>query len=229
MILAFGTLICLIPQTVVDRLSRPRMTRLGRAADLSVVIALACAAVLGIASQAQAAPPPAEHVQAGMGMGTDGIGYASMNRPTSPTEERAMKELLCICGCAREDIFNCKCGSAAQLRRQVMDFLGKVDGQGKPMFNLTTEAGRDTAYEAVLDDFVRTYGGEQVLATPRTKFSWLLPSLAVLGSLALLVTVGRRWIGRGSAVAATPPGVAAAVAEDESYADKLDDELADTD
>jgi cytochrome c-type biogenesis protein CcmF len=228
-ILAFGTLICLIPQTVVDRLSRPRLTRLGRAADLSVVIALACAAVLGIASQAQAAPPPAEHVQAGMGMGTDGIGYASMNRPTSPTEERAMKELLCICGCAREDIFNCKCGSAAQLRRQVMDFLGKVDGQGKPMFNLTTEAGRDTAYEAVLDDFVRTYGGEQVLATPRTKFSWLLPSLAVLGSLALLVTVGRRWIGRGSAVAATPPGVAAAVAEDESYADKLDDELADTD
>ncbi len=229
LILALGTLICLIPQTVVDRLSRPRVSRLGRAADLSVVIALTCAAVLGIASQGHAAPPPSEHVQAGMGMGADGIGYASMNRPTNGTEERAMKELLCICGCAREDIFGCKCGTAAQLRRQVMDFLGKVDGQGKPVFDLTTQAGRDTAYEAVLDDFVRSYGGEQVLATPRTKFSWLLPSLAVLGSLGLLVVVGRRWIGRGTAVAAAPTGVAAAVAEDESYSDKLDDELADTD
>ena len=140
-----------------------------------------------------------------------------------------MKELLCICGCAREAIYGCKCATAAQLRRQVMDFLGKVDAQGKPVFDLTTPTGRDAAYEAVLDDFVRTYGGEQVLATPRTKFSWLLPSLAVIGGLALLVAVGRRWIGRGSAIAATPPGVAAAVSEDESYADKLDDELADTD
>jgi cytochrome c-type biogenesis protein CcmF len=229
LILAFGTLICLIPQTVVDRLSRPRATRLGRAADLSVVIALACAAVLGVASQAHAAPAPAEHVQGGMGMGADGIGYAAMNRPGNATEERAMKELLCICGCAREDIFGCKCGTAAQLRRQVMDFLARVDAQGKPVFDLASPAGRDVAYEAVLDDFVKSYGGEQVLATPRTKFSWLLPSLAVVGGLALLVAVGRRWIGRGAAVAAAPTGLAAAVAEDESYADKLDDELADTD
>jgi cytochrome c-type biogenesis protein CcmF len=229
MILLLGTLVCLIPQTVVDRLSRPRATRLGRAADLSVVIALACAAVLGLANQAHAAAPPAEHAQAGMGMGADGIGYAAMNRPANATQERAMKELLCVCGCAREDIFGCKCGTAAQLRRQVMDFLARVDGHGKPVFDLTTQAGRDVAYEAVLDDFVKTYGGEQVLATPRTKFSWLLPSFAVLGGLGLLVAVGRRWIGRGTAVAATPPGVAAAVAEDESYADKLDDELADTD
>ena len=140
-----------------------------------------------------------------------------------------MKELLCVCGCAREDIFGCKCGTAAQLRRSVMDFLGKVDDHGKPVFDLSTQPGRDAAYEAVLDDFVRTYGGEQVLATPRTKFSWLMPSLAVLGGLGLLVAVGRRWMGRGTAVAATPPGVAPAVAEDESYADKLDDELADTD
>ncbi|HEX8111656.1 MAG TPA: cytochrome c-type biogenesis CcmF C-terminal domain-containing protein, partial [Kofleriaceae bacterium] len=230
LILAFGTLVCLIPQIVVDRLSRPRASRLGRAADLSVVIALTCAAVLGIASQGHAAPPPAEHAQAGMGMGADGIGYASMNRPTNATEERAMKELLCICGCAREDIFGCKCGTAAQLRRQVMDFLAKVDASGKPVFDLTTPAGRDAAYGAVLDDFVKTYGGEQVLATPRTQLSWLLPSLAVLGGLGLLFVVGRRWLGHGAATAVpAAPGGAAAVAEDESYADKLDDELADTD
>ena len=140
-----------------------------------------------------------------------------------------MRELLCVCGCARESVFDCKCASAAQLRQQVKDVLAKVDGRGKPVFDLATPAGRDVAYEAVLDEFVKVYGGEQVLATPRTKFSWLLPSLAVLGGLGLLVAAGRRWVHRGTAVAASTAGVAPAGSEDEAYADKLDDELADTD
>ena len=152
LILAFGTLVCLIPQSVVDRLSRPRVTRLGRAADLSVVVAVVLAAVLGISSQAHAAPPPAEHVQAGMGMGADSTGYAAMNRPTNSTEERAMKELLCVCSCPRESIFDCKCASAAQLRREIMDYLGQVNEKGQPLFDLKTQAGRDAAYGAVLRD-----------------------------------------------------------------------------
>jgi cytochrome c-type biogenesis protein CcmF len=228
LILAFGTLVCLIPQSVVDRLSRPRASRLGRAADLSIVLAVVAAATLGIASQAHAAP--AEHVQAGMGMGGEGTGYAAMNRPTDATQEKAMKELLCACGgCNRESLFECKCASAAQLRRQVMDFLARVDGQGKPVFDLKTQTGRDVAYEAVLEDFVKEYGGEQVLATPRTKFSWLFPSVAVIGGLGLLVAAGRRWVGSGSAKAAAQSASAATGIEDEAYADKLDDELADTD
>jgi cytochrome c-type biogenesis protein CcmH/NrfF len=109
-----------------------------------------------------------------------------------------------------------------------MDFLGQVNVTGQPMFDLKTDAGRAAAYEAVLDFFVKTYGGEQVLATPRTKFSWLLPSLAVIGGLGLLVVAGRRWVGRGSDVATTS-GAAAPRTEDAAYADKLDDELADTD
>jgi cytochrome c-type biogenesis protein CcmH/NrfF len=190
----------------------------------------------GLASQAHAASAapaehtaaPAEHVQAGMGMGADGIGYAAMNRPNEATAERAMKELLCVCSCPRESVFDCKCGTAAQLRRQIMDYLGQVNAQGQPVFDLKTPAGRDAAYESVLEFFVKTYGGEQVLATPRTKFAWLLPSLAMIGGLGLVVVAGRRWIGRGAAVA--PAVVAAAPsAEDEAYADKLDDELAGTD
>ncbi|HEY0190504.1 MAG TPA: heme lyase CcmF/NrfE family subunit, partial [Kofleriaceae bacterium] len=54
LVLAFGTLICLIPQSVVDRLSRPRGSRLGRAADLAVLAVLIGGITLGIASQAQA-------------------------------------------------------------------------------------------------------------------------------------------------------------------------------
>ena len=143
-----------------------------------------------------------------------------------------MKELLCVCSCKRESIFDCKCQSAAQLRRQVMDFLGQVNEKGDKVFDLKSEKGRDTAYEAVLQYFVKTYGGEQVLATPRTSFSWLFPSVAVIGGLGLLIVAGRRWIGRGSAVAATgagAAGAAAVVAEDDAYAEKLDDELAETD
>jgi cytochrome c-type biogenesis protein CcmF len=228
MILAFGTLVCLIPQSVVDRMSRPRVTRLGRAADLSIVLAVIAAVTLGIASQAHAAAP-AEHVQAGMGMGADSTGYAAMNRPTNATQERVMKELLCVCGCARESVFDCKCGTAAQLRQKVMEALADVDSTGKPKYDLKTEAGRDVAYDAVLDGFVKTYGGEQVLATPRTKFSWLLPSLAVVGGLGLLVVAGRRWVHRGAEVAEAQATTRANAPEDEAYADKLDDELADTD
>jgi cytochrome c-type biogenesis protein CcmF len=235
LVLASGTLVCLIPQGVVDRLSRPRATRLGRAADLTLIALVIGGVLAGIASQARAerasaehAAAPAEHAQAGMGMGADGIGFAAMNRPTNDTQERAMKELLCVCGCARESIFTCKCSTAAQLRREVMDYLGQVDPAGKQMFDLATPTGRDQAYETVLQFFVKTYGGEQVLATPRTQFSWLLPSFAMVGGLGLLIVAGRRWIGRGSAVAPAA-GAGAVVPQNEAYADKLEDELADTD
>ncbi len=232
LILAFGTLVCLIPQSVVDRLSRPRSSRLGRAGELAVLVLVVGGVLTGLASQARAAAAPAEHVQTGMGMGADSTGFAAMNRPTNSTEERAMKELLCVCSCPRESIFDCKCGTAAQLRREIMDYLGQVDEKGQPVFDLKTQAGRDAAYEAVLDYFVKSYKGEQVLATPRTKFSWLLPSLAVIGSLGLLVVAGRRWVGRGAQVAtagAAGPAGPVVASEDDAYADKLDDELADSD
>jgi cytochrome c-type biogenesis protein CcmF len=228
LILAFGTLVCLIPQTVVDRLGRPRTSRLGRAADIAMLLMIVFGVVTGLANQAHAAPA-AEHAQPGMGMGADGTGWAAMNRPTNSTEERAMHELICLCGgCKRETVFDCKCPTAAQMRRQVLDLLVRVDAKGQPLFDLTSAEGRDKAYSAVLDAFVKEYGGEQVLAKPRSQFSWLLPSVAVVGGLGLLVVAGRRWVGRGAAVATTA-GAAPLPPEDEAYAEKLDDELADTD
>jgi cytochrome c-type biogenesis protein CcmF len=53
--LAFGTLVCLIPQRVVDWLSRPRYSRLGRAADIAVLALVLGGVMTGIASQAHAA------------------------------------------------------------------------------------------------------------------------------------------------------------------------------
>ncbi len=79
-----------------------------------------------------------------------------------------------------------------------------------------------------------------MLLTPRSDMTWLFPAIAAVGALGLLVVAGRRWVARGSQV--SPPGgvagsasVAAASASastktsDEEYADKLDDELAETD
>jgi cytochrome c-type biogenesis protein CcmH/NrfF len=216
-------LVCLIPQRVVDRLQWKPKTRLGRAADVSIVVTLVCVVTLGIARQAHADAPAGgaatEHIPAGMGMGNSNAGYATKNRPNNDTETRAMRELLCPCGCARQSILDCECGTAADLRGKVMAMMAGAD--------LSSEAGRSHAYDAVLASFKHDYG-ESVFSTPRSDATWLFPALAALGGLGLLFIVGRRFVARSSAAAAAATSKPA-VTEDETYADKLDDELADTD
>jgi cytochrome c-type biogenesis protein CcmF len=234
LILGLGTLICLIPQRLADYVAgKPRTTRLGRAADAGILLAVVCGAVLGIASQAQAAGPGGataglEHVPAGQGMGQAGGGWAAKHRPDSPTAEKAMKELICPCGCARQDIHGCDCKTASDLRAKVLTLLAMKDDGGQPLYDLNTADGRKRGYDAVLAVFVAEYG-EIVLATPRSKFSWLLPALAAVGALGLLAVVGRRWIRRGEDGAAEAAATPEAKAVDEKYADRLDDELAETD
>ena len=230
LVLALGTLICLIPQSVVDMMSVGRSatkSRLGRAGEVGVLALVLLALTGAVASQAHA--QGGEHVPAGGGMGDAGTGWAAMNRPDNPTSERAMKELLCMCGCARESIFDCKCQPAAMSRGKVLDFLKQTDATGKPVFDMSTAEGREKAYNAVLGDFVTFYGGENVLATPRSKFSWLFPTLAAIGGLGLIVVVGRRWVARGKQSVAEQAAASKNTVEDEAYADKLDDELAKTD
>ncbi len=231
LMLAFGTLVCLIPQSIVDRLSSRPRTRIGRAADVGLLVVVIGGLLAGLATQAHAQGAEheqgGEHVKAGGGMGNSGVGWAAKNRPDSATAEKAMKELLCVCGCPRESIYDCKCQTASDLRSQVMAFINQTDATGKRLFDLSTSEGRSKAYERVLDSFVSEFGGEQVLATPRSKFSWLLPSLAAVGGLSLLIVGGRRWVGRGQATAKS--SIASTKPEDETYADKLDDELSQTD
>jgi cytochrome c-type biogenesis protein CcmH/NrfF len=155
-----------------------------------------------------------------MGMGASSVGFAQKNRPANDTQARAMRELLCPCGCARQSILDCECGTAADLRGKVMAMMANAD--------LSSEASRDHAYDAVLAVFKADYG-ESVWATPRSSASWLFPALAALGGLGLLFVVGRRFVARSGATAAAAAATTSAAVEDESYADKLDDELADTD
>jgi cytochrome c-type biogenesis protein CcmF len=233
LLLAFGTLICLIPQGLVDRLSgRPIKTRLGRAAELGILVLIVLGMLAGLASQAHA---QAEHVRPGMGMGDASTSYASKARPQNATEETAMKELLCPCGCKRESIFICKCGPASDLRSWIQSMINEQDAQGRPRFDLSSKSGRDAAYDYALDSYVARFGTE-ALATPRSSFSWLLPSIAVVGGLGLLFVAGRRIIARGHGEVAGAPAAAAAapspakpISTEDKYVDKLEDELADTD
>jgi cytochrome c-type biogenesis protein CcmF len=220
-ILALGTLICLIPQSVADFLSPHPTTRLGRAADAGLLLAIVAGVTLGIASQAHAAPPDGtgEHVPSGMGMGNAGGGYAAQNRPQNDTESRAMKELLCPCGCARQSIFECDCPTAARLRAKVQAIMTGA--------NLATDAGKQAAYDSVLKAFATEYGGD-VLATPKSSASWLLPTFVVISAAGVLGIVGRRWIRRAHTEGPATRAAAGAPVDDK-YADKLDDELAETD
>jgi cytochrome c-type biogenesis protein CcmF len=223
LVLAFGTLVCLIPQRVVDFMQWKPKTKLGRAADVGILVTVVFGVVVGLASQAHAAGPAAsgagEHVPAGMGMGQAGGGYAAQNRPPDGTSEKAMKELICPCGCARQDIYSCDCETAARLRGKVLGILSAYD--------LNTPEGRKQGYDKVMEVFVGEYS-EKVLATPRSNFPWLLPTLAAVGALGLLIVVGRRWVRAGGAATAAKP---AATSEevDDKYLDKLEDELAETD
>jgi cytochrome c-type biogenesis protein CcmH/NrfF len=134
-----------------------------------------------------------------------------------------MKELVCLCGgCKRENLHDCKCGFAAQERKKVLALLAGHD--------LTTEAGRVTARRAVVGAFIRHYGGEHVLASPRSSATWLVPYMAVAGGLVLIFFVGRGLVRKGSN-APTPAAATAGAksADADAYDEKLDDELRDTD
>jgi cytochrome c-type biogenesis protein CcmF len=235
-IFAFGTFICLIPQSLVERVSpRPR-TRAGRFADIAVLLLAVGGVTFGAVRAATAATP--DEAQQGPTMEHDapttqalgheaGTGFAHLARPESAQDPalaaKLMKDLVCMCGtCKRETLYSCQCGYAAQGREKVLALLATVD--------FKDPAKRDQAYDMVVSAFIQEYGGEDVLAIPRSSLSWLLPYLAVSGGLALLFVIARRWVGRGASDLAQASAAQPTTSTvDDEYAERLDDELRDTD
>jgi cytochrome c-type biogenesis protein CcmF len=231
LVLMVGTAICLVPQSVVDRVNgrRPRdedegparPSRRGSEAGLILLVAAGLTAALAGPAAAQ----PAEHAdESAMRRGGHevGQGAAHLHRPDSPTAEKLMKELVCLCGgCQRESVLECRCGYAADERRKVLALLASHD--------LSTEAGQKAGYDAVVAAFVTEYGGRHVLATPQNKASWMIPYAAIGGGLVLLFAIGRRLVQRGKSAVTSAAGAAPANQRDEEYNEILDDELRDTD
>ncbi len=149
--------------------------------------------------------------------------------PVVAIAKKAMAELVCMCGtCTRETIYECKCGHAAMEREKI---LGMMSG-----FDLLDEGGRKEAYAAVLAAFQAEYKGAHVLIKPDARdgagqLGWMVPYVLVAAGLALLFVTGRRWVRRGRSEMTAARGKVAAAddVENEDYADKLDDELRDTD
>ncbi len=218
--LTLGVALCLIPQSWVDVSSkRPGWAR--SAAEGLVLIAILGGITFAFVKVAGAQPvntaPQLQYSDAPKH--GDGAGYAHEFRPSSPTAEKAMKELVCLCGgCQRESVHECRCGYAATERRRVEQLLAQYD--------VAADKVDPKAYQAVLDAFVAQYG-ERVLATPQSKWSWAMPIAAVCGALMVLFGFGRRWVGRGQDLVSQSQ--TAVQQEDEEYADILDDELRDID
>ncbi len=228
--LAFGTFICLIPQRVVDLVSRRPASGAGKAADVGAVLLLVGALIAASVGVAHAQTPqtpggearPAEHEEEMVRARghSDDAGWAHRYRPDSSLSAGIMKELVCLCGgCKRENLHDCKCGFAAQERKKVLALLAGHD--------LTTDAGRVAARRSVIGAFIREYGGEHVLVAPRSSATWLVPYLAVAGGLVLIYFVGRGLIKKGGPNPPAPNAAGATV--DDAYDEKLDDELRDTD
>ena len=92
---------------LVDKLQCKPKTRLGRAADVGLMLAIVVGVVLGLASpgaRARRTRPARRARPAGMGMGARRwwLRGAEPARRTTPPS-KAMKELMCPCGCARAE------------------------------------------------------------------------------------------------------------------------------
>jgi cytochrome c-type biogenesis protein CcmH/NrfF len=101
--------------------------------------------------------------------------------------------------------------------------------------DLLDAAQRKAAYDEVVAWYTARFGGEHALIVPEKEKSgqvgWMVPVVMVVAGLGLLYAIGRRWVVRGRrAMAERRSAVAAAEApENEDYADRLDDELRETD
>jgi len=125
----------------------------------------------------------------------------------SPKAREVAHKLACWCGgCSRLPVGQCSCGMCALERSNIDQMLkeGKNETQ-------------------ILDYYVTTYGGNQVLSEPPISGSgrvvWAMPIVAGVGGFLTVAYLAMRWSRRPS-IAGMPAGV-----EDPEMAARLDDEL----
>jgi cytochrome c-type biogenesis protein CcmH len=125
--------------------------------------------------------------------------------------ERIEESLVCMCEtCPRLVLKTCMCGYAENMKREVRSLVD----EGK------TE-------DEVIQVFVDRYG-ERVLALPVQEgfnlTAYVAPFLAILFGAGIIVTLIRRWKGRGGGETEPVPEVQRKV-DDDPYRRKLKEEL----
>ena len=127
---------------------------------------------------------------------------------TSPEAREVSHKLACWCGgCSKLPVGQCSCGHCAIERTN-------IDGMLK--------AGKTEAQ--ILDFYVATYGGNQVLSEPPNSGSgrvvWLMPIVVGTGGFLTAAFLALRWSRRRPALAGVPGAI-----EDPDMAARLDEEL----
>jgi hypothetical protein len=122
----------------------------------------------------------------------DSIGFDSdpqlQNRPRSDFENSLMREFACTCGDCKLEVINaCRCRFAAKMRGELLTQLNELD--------LSTDAARRAAAEAVRASFVARYGPKVLDRTNRLDPDGRIAGF-VAAALALLLAavIGRRAI-----------------------------------
>jgi cytochrome c-type biogenesis protein CcmF len=220
MLLAIGTAIALIPDSVLDRLTM-RVTAQekisgeagasgGSVAGLIVWIAIGA----GAAGLMPGLGERTAHAQAAAPAPTAQMAITDL-KPPSPKgadENWLVRNIICQCGSCRHNLLECEsdgCAYGARERVEVHNLLA----QGKTR-------------EDVIQYYITKYGSQIALASPIDKgfnrLAWLLPySLAVVAA-GVLGYGGYRLSRRPAPLAPAGPAIAM---NDPDLQDKLDDEL----
>jgi cytochrome c-type biogenesis protein CcmF len=125
----------------------------------------------------------------------------------SPKSREIAQKLACWCGgCSHLPVGQCSCGMCSLERSNIDQML---------------KEGKDE--KQILDYYVTTYGGNQVLSEPPRSGSgsvvWAMPIVVGVGGFLTIAYLAMRW-SRRTSFAGAPAG-----AEDAEMAARLDDEL----
>jgi cytochrome c-type biogenesis protein CcmF len=221
MLLALGTGIALVPDTVLERMTaraaaaasagEPRATGM---ASIGLWLAVGAAAAV-------AGAPRIAHAQAAAAQAPAGdmaVSNEEAPRPVGVEENWLVHNIMCQCGTCRHNLMECEsdgCAHAIQDRVEIHRLLS----QGKTR-------------EQVIEYFISKYGGQVALAAPIDKgfnrLAWLLPYTAGVAGAGLLGfgawRLSRRSGGTSAKADDRPLPVADPKTADQ-LSDKLDDEL----
>ena len=174
-----------------------------------IVRSIVLAAAVGASLVALRFPGLAAAQQA-PGMAMDRSGVLDIR---SDDEKRVFTTLQCTCGCPRESLASCTCGSAHNFRIEVREMMAK-----------------GMSLEDIKSEWVRQHGtGAMMVPTNEggSRFLYIAPLVMIIGMAGVAITVLRRFRRGGvnasarAAAATTPNGGAGP----DAYDEKLDDEL----
>jgi cytochrome c-type biogenesis protein CcmF len=215
MMLALGTGIALMPDSVLERMTSrvgaavagPSTPRAPGVASVALWLGFGLAALLAPRQALAQTPTPT------LAPGQMTEGQAEAPSPVGVDENWLVRNIVCQCGSCRHMLIECaseNCGHAIQDRIEIRQLLDQKNTR-----------------DQIIQYFIKKYGSQIALASPIDKgfnrLAWLLPySFGTIAAVGLVYGAYR--LTRHPKPSDTAPTTTVA-AEDPDIADKLEDEL----